>query len=109
MRTKETVPSPEKAVGRGVGETGGADFDCVSIAMLYLDGVYAEVQEWLLKSGRAARALLRRSRGESVSVPRVPTLTIEQSQMPEWARGVENCPGVKRVACGHTYIRWEER
>lgn len=56
----------------------------VHINELYLEGVYeSEVQSWLALADAAAAAI---QRGEQP--PPVPTRVIEQSKMPEWARGV---------------------
>eukprot|EP00965_Chrysotila_dentata_P134607 4452431-Pleurochrysis_carterae.AAC.1 len=60
----------------------------ISIADLFLPGVYAgKVLAWFAAADVAVAALRARALGEEVHVPRVPTVTITQEEMPAWARG----------------------
>eukprot|EP00965_Chrysotila_dentata_P190914 6174196-Pleurochrysis_carterae.AAC.1 len=61
----------------------------VAIADLFLTGVYDDkVQTWFRTADAAVTALRARAGGEDVQVPRVPTVTVTQEEMPRWARGI---------------------
>ena len=59
----------------------------IRIEQLYLEGVYQQVREWLARADAAAAAIAQRRKGVHVAIPRVPTVVIEQHQMPSWAQG----------------------
>ena len=76
----------------------------IHISQLYCEGVYAtKVEGWFRWADEACADMQRRARGEEVDMPRVPTVVIEQSEQPQWARGIiwdcadpHNCVPVTR-------------
>jgi hypothetical protein len=61
----------------------------IAIQQLYYDGVYDQhVGSWMQRADAAARAIRRRLAGETVDIPSVPTVVIDQLMQPAWARGV---------------------
>ena len=87
----------------------------ITVEMLYLPGVYAEIQAWLARADAAAAALVRRQAGEDGEVPAVPTLVFTQEHMPRWARGVvwdcstpADCRPVQR-STRHTVFKGEKQ
>jgi hypothetical protein len=61
----------------------------ISVQQLFYDGVYeTHVGRWMQQADAAAAAIQRRRAGETVNMPSVPTVVLDQLTQPAWARGV---------------------